>query len=277
MIRWPSGTAQTIEPPRSDQLHHGQGAAHERRARDGAARRAERSRRSRGRFALDNRYLPPILITLHPARRRTSRSASSRATTRPLLAIAAAIVLELVLGRLTTGKWPHLASAYITGHQRRHPDPLAGLLAVSRSCSLISITSKYVLRVNGRHLWNPSNFGVSAMLFLAPATVAQPEHPVGQHPLADAGDLDARLGDRLARRPASTSARRYVRRSSFFSFVRSADHRHPWLASVAPITGPMYQLFIFFMITDPKTTVRIEVGPVRRRFPRRRWWRCSCG
>jgi hypothetical protein len=30
----------------------------------------------------------------------------------------------------------------------------------------------------------------------------------------------------------------------------------PWLATVAPITGPMYQLFIFFMVTDPKTTVR---------------------
>ena len=28
-----------------------------------------------------------------------------------------------------------------------------------------------------------------------------------------------------------------------------------WLASVAPITGPMYQLFIFFMVTDPKTAV----------------------
>jgi len=25
---------------------------------------------------------------------------------------------------------------------------------------------------------------------------------------------------------------------------------------VAPITGSMYQLFVFFMITDPKTTVR---------------------
>jgi hypothetical protein len=24
---------------------------------------------------------------------------------------------------------------------------------------------------------------------------------------------------------------------------------------VAPLTGPMYQLFIYFMITDPKTTV----------------------
>ena len=31
---------------------------------------------------------------------------------------------------------------------------------------------------------------------------------------------------------------------------------HPFLAEVAPITGPMYQLFIFFMITDPKTTVK---------------------
>jgi hypothetical protein len=30
----------------------------------------------------------------------------------------------------------------------------------------------------------------------------------------------------------------------------------PWQSEIAPITGPMYQLFIFFMITDPKTTVR---------------------
>jgi hypothetical protein len=40
------------------------------------------------------------------------------------------------------------------------------------------------------------------------------------------------------------------------SFVRSAITGTPWLATVAPITGPMYQLFIFFMVTDPKTTVR---------------------
>jgi Na+-translocating ferredoxin:NAD+ oxidoreductase RnfD subunit len=25
---------------------------------------------------------------------------------------------------------------------------------------------------------------------------------------------------------------------------------------ISPITGPMYQLFVFFMITDPKTTVK---------------------
>ena len=32
--------------------------------------------------------------------------------------------------------------------------------------------SKYVLRIKGRHIWNPSNFGISAMLFLVPETVA---------------------------------------------------------------------------------------------------------
>ena len=39
-------------------------------------------------------------------------------------------------------------------------------------CSAISITSKYVLRVDGRHIWNPSNFGIVAMLVLAADTVA---------------------------------------------------------------------------------------------------------
>lgn len=27
---------------------------------------------------------------------------------------------------------------------------------------------------------------------------------------------------------------------------------------MAPITGPMYQLYVFFMITDPKTTVQAK-------------------
>ena len=44
------------------------------------------------------------------------------------------------------------------------------------------------------------------------------------------------------------------------SFVQSAVTGNPWLAIVAPITGPMYQLFIFFMVTDPKTTVASKRG-----------------
>src|SRR2546430_16445619 len=36
----------------------------------------------------------------------------------------------------------------------------------------------------------------------------------------------------------------------------------PLAAEVAPITGPMYQLFIFFMITDPRTTVGSRRGRI---------------
>jgi Na+-translocating ferredoxin:NAD+ oxidoreductase RnfD subunit len=44
------------------------------------------------------------------------------------------------------------------------------------------------------------------------------------------------------------------------SGIRSLITGHPFLASVAPLTGPMYQLFVFFMITDPRTTVSTVRG-----------------
>ncbi|MFN2514447.1 MAG: hypothetical protein ABR568_23925, partial [Pyrinomonadaceae bacterium] len=81
--------------------------------------------------------------------------------------IIAAILTEIVLGRIFFGKWLHLASAYITGIS-------VGILIRSPAFwpyalgSVISIASKYVLRVKGRHLWNPSNFGICVLLFLAP-------------------------------------------------------------------------------------------------------------
>jgi enediyne biosynthesis protein E5 len=45
---------------------------------------------------------------------------------------------------------------------------------------------------------------------------------------------------------------------SFLAFAvwRAAINGNPWQAEVAPLTGPEYQLFIFFMITDPRTTVK---------------------
>jgi hypothetical protein len=77
----------------------------------------------------------------------------------------------MLLGRMIVGKWPHLASAYISGIS-------IGMLLRSPEfwpyplCAAISIVSKYVLRVDGRHIWNPSNFGIVAMLVLASDTVA---------------------------------------------------------------------------------------------------------
>ena len=52
----------------------------------------------------------------------------------------------------------------------------------------------------------------------------------------------------------------YVASFLLFSVVRAWITGDPWLSEVSPITGPEYQLFIFFMITDPKTTVRSKFG-----------------
>ena len=52
----------------------------------------------------------------------------------------------------------------------------------------------------------------------------------------------------------------YVASFIVFAFIRAGLTGSPWQAEIAPITGPEYQLFIFFMITDPKTTVRSKKG-----------------
>lgn len=130
-----------------------------------------------------------------------------------------------------------------------------------RQTAWATIASKYVLRLNGRHLWNPSNFGVSALLFLAPATVTLLSIQWGNNiwPMVVIWTLGSVIVWRVGRLHISAA---YVASFLFFSFVRSAITGNPWLADAAPITGPMYQLFIFFMVTDPKTTVRPRWGQV---------------
>jgi enediyne biosynthesis protein E5 len=208
-------------------------------------------------LSVDNRFLPPLLITgiLLAAHLSFGVLESYQRTA---LAIVAAIATELVMGRLTYGRWPHPASAYITGIS-------VGILTRSpfywpyALISLISIASKYVLRLDGRHLWNPSNLGVSAALFLAPATVSLLSIQWGNTlwPMVVIWILGAAIVWRVGRLHISAT---YVASFLAFSALRSAVTGTPWLATVAPITGPMYQLFIFFMVTDPKTTVRTTKG-----------------
>lgn len=208
-------------------------------------------------LALDNRYLAPVLITGILLAGQLSFGILE-SYTRTVLAIVCSIAMELILGRLLLGKWPHLASAYITGIS-------VGILIRSTAfwpyalCSLISITSKYAIRWHGRHLWNPSNLGVSAMLFLAPGAVASLSVQWGNDlwPMLIIWFLGSLIILRLRRFHICIT---YVISFFLLAAARSWITGDPWLAAVAPITGPMYQLFVFFMITDPKTTVRSKWG-----------------
>jgi hypothetical protein len=39
------------------------------------------------------------------------------------------------------------------------------------------------------------------------------------------------------------------------AWVRTLFNHHSIEAEIEPVTGPMYQLFMFFMVTDPRTIV----------------------
>src|SRR6266705_1187521 len=65
-------------------------------------------------FSVDNRFLPPLLITCILLAAHLSFGVLE-SYQRTALAIGAAIVTELVMGRMTYGQSPHPASAYITG------------------------------------------------------------------------------------------------------------------------------------------------------------------
>lgn len=177
-----------------------------------------------------------------------------------VIAVGVSVATELVLWRILHGTWKNPASAYISGIS-------VGILIRSTMVwpyvitALLSIVSKYVLRYRGRHIWNPSNFGISWMLFTAPATVAGLSIQWGNNLWAMA--VIWLLGMVIvwrARRLHITLA--YVLGFLLLSYLRSFLTGDPFLTEAAPLTGPMYQLFIFFMITDPATTVKSRNGQI---------------
>jgi hypothetical protein len=204
-------------------------------------------------FSAENRYLAPMLITTILLVGQISYGLLE-SFSRTVLAIATAMLLELALGRLSFGKFPHLASSYITGIS-------VGILIRSPAfwpyalCSAVSITSKYVIRWKGRHLWNPSNFAICVLLLLAPEAVSTLSIQWGNAiwPLLIVWTLGALITWRVNRFHITAT---YVISYCVFAALRGIITGHGFLAEVAPITGPMYQLFIFFMITDPRTTVK---------------------
>src|SRR5580692_7312279 len=204
-------------------------------------------------FSLDNKYIAPMFITtiLVVGNLSFGMLESYKKTG---IAIVASLLAELILSKIYFGKWPILASAYISGIS-------VGILVRSPAvwpyfvCAVVSIMSKYVLRVNNRHIWNPSNFGIAVLVFLAPETVATLSIQWGNYllPMVVIWVLGSVIITRVHRFNITGT---YVSWFILLAFVRSWITGSPWQSEVAPLTGPMYQLFIFFMITDPKTTVR---------------------
>ncbi len=129
-------------------------------------------------------------------------------------------------------------------------------LAVAAAAA--TILGKFVLRVRGKHLWNPTNFGiVAAMLATGQAWVS----PGQWGNAAFFGFLLACLGGLVVNR----AARSDVTSAFLVAYLGIVFGRALWLGQ--PLSIPLHQLangafliFTFFMISDPKTTPDSRAG-----------------
>ncbi len=172
-----------------------------------------------------------------------------------MVALGTAIGAEMVFYPLLRGGWPNLLSAYITGNSvaiLTKPD--GALIWPFAVASVISIASKYVLNYKKRHLWNPTNFGICMLLVVASNRVTILSHQWGNDPTMVV------LIWTVGLLTVSRARVRHITLAYCASFIalaclRSAITGLPLVGELSPITGPMYTLFMFFMVTDPRTVV----------------------
>jgi enediyne biosynthesis protein E5 len=204
---------------------------------------------------IDPRYLIAFLITLVLVAAQL-RYHMVGGYDRLVLALAVCLGTEALLSWFDRGKIVNLLSAYISGISLTLLiKPQGGALWPFVLGGFLAISSKYVLRYRDNHLWNPTNFAITALLLAAPDRVSVLSHQFGN-------DLTTNLviwifGLVIAARVGVLHITlTYVASFLLLNSVRAAALGQPVLAEIAPITGPMYQLFVFFMITDPRTVVR---------------------
>ncbi len=133
-------------------------------------------------------------------------------------------------------------------------------LSLAALAAVLTIGSKFILRIDGRHVFNPTNFGIAVTMAATGAVWVSP----GQWGTGTFfAFLMACFGGLVIHR-ASRSDVTYA----FIAFYATALFgRALWLGD--PLSIPLHQmqngaflLFSFFMISDPKTTPESRAGRI---------------
>lgn len=137
---------------------------------------------------------------------------------------------------------------------RTHSIPLVLVTA------FVTIASKFVLRWRGKHLFNPTCFGLIAMISLSPDVWVSP----GQwgH-AAILGFAIACLGSVVVTRAARADVTfAFLGAWAAILFGRAAWLGQPWTTPLHMISNGSILLFAFYMISDPRTTPDSRLGRV---------------
>jgi enediyne biosynthesis protein E5 len=132
--------------------------------------------------------------------------------------------------------------------------------AVAVLAAVVTISSKFIVRWKGKHIFNPTNFGlVFLMLLGAPVWVS----PGQWGNVAFFGFLMACLGGLVVNRAARSDVT-YAFLLSFaaLQFGRAAWAMQRWEVPIHRLESGALLLFAFFMISDPKTTPNSRAGRI---------------
>ena len=179
---------------------------------------------------------------------------------RALLLLAMALLTQYACTRVWRLPAFDPRSALISGLSLclllRTSSPALAVLAAA-----VTIGSKFLLRVRGKHLFNPTNFGIVAVMLATGGAVWVSPGQWGS--AAFFAFLIACLGGLVVNR----AARSDVTYAFLAFYLAVLFGRALWLGQ--PLAIPLHQLgsgafllFTFFMISDPKTTPDSRAGRI---------------
>ncbi len=161
-------------------------------------------------------------------------------------------MVELLLHRWIKKAWIFPLSAIISG---------TGISLILNSyllwpyvlTSTIAIGMKYVFRIGGGHVFNPNNIAIVAVLFFLPQFVVSTPKQWSNGFLIMAFILVLGIiAASMARRLDTVLA--FIGSYLMFALLRHVFVDEPLYYALGPMMGASFQLFTFFMLTDPKTT-----------------------
>ena len=131
-------------------------------------------------------------------------------------------------------------------------------LWLAPAAAVIAVGSKFVFRWNGKHIFNPTNLGVAAVVALSDRAWISPAQWGAGPTIAF---LVACLGGMVVNRAArSDVAYAFIGTFAAILFGRALWIGQPWSVPLHQLESGSLLLFTFFMISDPKTTPNARIA-----------------
>lgn len=133
-------------------------------------------------------------------------------------------------------------------------------LALLVLASVITIASKFLLRWKRKHIFNPTNFGIVAMIVLSGGVWISPAQWGSKIHFAF---LMACLGGMVIHRAMRSDVScAFLASYAALLFGRAFWLGDPWAIPLKQMQSGALLLFTFFMISDPKTTPDARAGRI---------------